>query len=150
MEMVSHESPDPIGKEFGRVVREVGLGISNEEALQNLLRRIPSPDLDLLVTAINIQHEVGDNLAQILAIIGQTIRDRVKIKGDIAVLTAQQQISTYVISGLPVLPGLGMLAINRDYMLQMFSGPWLCMPIGAVVLALIGFFVMKKITAIEV
>lgn len=150
MEMVSHESPDPIGKEFGRVVREVGLGISNEEALQNLLRRIPSPDLDLLVTAINIQHEVGDNLAQILAIIGQTIRDRVKIKGDIAVLTAQQQMSTYVISGLPVLPGLGMLAINRDYMLQMFSGPWLCMPIGAVVLALIGFFVMKKITAIEV
>lgn len=150
MEMVSRESPYPIGTEFGRVVREVGLGISNEEALNNLLRRIPSPDLDLLITAINIQHEVGGNLAQILAIIGQTIRDRVKIKGDIAVLTAQQQISAYVISGLPVLLGLGMFAINRDYMLQMFSWPWLCMPIGAVVLALIGFFVMKKITAIEV
>lgn len=150
MEMVSRESPYPIGSEFGRVVREMGLGISNEEALQNLLRRIPSPDLDLLVTAINIQHEVGGNLAQILAIIGQTIRDRVKIKGDIAVLTAQQQISAYVISGLPILLGLGMFAMNRSYMLQMFSWPWLCMPIGAVVLAMFGFFVMKKITAIEV
>ncbi len=114
MEMVSRESPYPIGSEFGRVVREMGLGISNEEALQNLLRRIPSPDLDLLVTAINIQHEVGGNLAQILAIIGQTIRDRVKIKGDIAVLTAQQQISAYVISGLPILLGLGMFAMNRS------------------------------------
>lgn len=150
MEMVSRESPYPIGSEFGRVVREMGLGISNEEALQNLLRRIPSPDLDLLVTAINIQHEVGGNLAQILAIIGQTIRDRVKIKGDIAVLTAQQQISAYVISGLPILLGLGMFAMNPSYMLQMFSWPWLCMPIGAVVLAMFGFFVMKKITAIEV
>lgn len=150
MEMVSRESPDPIGKEFGRVVREVGLGISNEEAMQNLLRRIPSPDLDLLVTAINIQHEVGGNLAQILSVIGQTIRDRVKIKGDIAVLTAQQQISGYVISGLPVLLGLGMFAINRSYMIRMFSWPWLCMPIGALGLAVIGFFVMKKITAIEV
>ena len=118
--------------------------------MQNLLRRVPSGDLDLLVTAINIQREVGGNLAQILAIIGETIRERVRIKGEIAVLTAQQQISGYVISGLPILTGGGIFLMNPSYMLGMFVWPWLCMPIGALVMMVMGFFVMKKITAIEV
>lgn len=150
MEMVSRESEDPIATEFRRVVREIGLGISSEEALENLLRRIPSSDLDLLVTAINIQHEVGGNLAQILAIIGQTIRDRVKIKGEIAVLTAQQQISGYVISALPLFLAVGITLMSPSYMSPMFAWPWLCMPIGSLVMMILGFFVMKKITAIEV
>jgi len=150
LEMVSREAPDPIGTEFGRVVREVGLGVGNEEAMQNLLRRVPSGDLDLLVTAINIQREVGGNLAQILAIIGQTIRERVRIKGEIAVLTAQQAISGYVISALPVVTGLGIFLMNPSYMMGMFAFPWVCMPIGAGIMIVIGFFVMKKITAIEV
>ena len=150
LEMVSKEAPDPIGTEFGRVVREVGLGVGNEEAMQNLLRRVPSDDLDLLVTAINIQREVGGNLAQILAIIGQTIRERVRIKGEIAVLTAQQAISGYVITALPIVTGLGIFLMNPSYMKGMFVLPWVCMPIGAGVLVVIGFFVMKKITAIEV
>jgi tight adherence protein B len=150
LEMVSREAPDPIGTEFGRVVREVGLGVGNEEAMQNLLRRVPSGDLDLLVTAINIQREVGGNLAQILAIIGETIRERVRIKGEIAVLTAQQQISGYVISALPLLLAGGIFLMNPSYMMGMFVMPWLCMPIGALVMMVIGFFVMKKITAIEV
>jgi tight adherence protein B len=150
MEMVSRESEDPIATEFRRVVREIGLGISSEEALENLLRRIPSSDLDLLVTAINIQHEVGGNLAQILAIIGQTIRDRVKIKGEIAVLTAQQQISGYVISALPIFLAGGITLMSPSYMAPMFEWPWLCMPIASVVMMILGFFAMKKITAIEV
>ena len=66
MELVAREAKDPIAGEFRRVVREVGLGMSTEEAMQNMLRRVPSEDLDLLITAINIQHEVGGNLAQIL------------------------------------------------------------------------------------
>jgi tight adherence protein B len=102
MEMVSRESKDPMATEFRRVVREVGLGISNKEAMENLLRRVPSEDLDLLVTAINIQHEVGGNLAQILTTIGHTIRERVRIKGEISVLTAQVKFSGYIISLMPI------------------------------------------------
>jgi len=150
MELISRESPSPIADEFRRVVREVGLGISTQHALDNLLRRVPSEDLDLLVSAISIQHEVGGNLGQILDVIGETIRERVRIKGEIGVLTSQQQLSGYVISGLPLVLGLGMFLINRDYMMGMFVWPWICLPIGALILEGIGFMVMKKIVAIEV
>jgi tight adherence protein B len=150
MDLVSRESPEPISVEFRRVVREIGLGVSNEDAMNNLLMRVPSEDLDLLVTAINIQHEVGGNLAQILSIIGHTIRERVRIKGEIAVLTAQQTISAYVITALPILLAIAIFFLNPSYMKGMFVWPYVCLPIGAVILVTIGFFVMKKITAIEV
>lgn len=150
MEMVSRESRDPMATEFRRVVREVGLGISHQEAMANMLRRVPSDDLDLLVTAINIQHEVGGNLAQILTTIGHTIRERVRIKGEIGVLTAQVQLSGYIITALPVgLAGFVFL-LNPDYIMEMMAWPWICMPIASLIMIIIGFFVMRKIASIEV
>jgi tight adherence protein B len=150
MEMVSRESPPPISDEFRRVVHEVGLGINQQEAMAHLLRRIPSDDLDLLISAINIQHEVGGNLSQILDIIGHTIRERVRIKGEIGVLTAQQTISGYVISALPAVLGGVIFIIAPSYIMKMFVFPWICMPIGSAIMIVAGFFAMKKITAIEV
>lgn len=150
MEMVARESPAPMSEEFQRVVREVGLGISPQQAMDHLLRRITSDDLDLLVTAINIQHEVGGNLAQILEVIGETIRERVRIKGEISVLTAQQSISGYVISALPVGLCAFLFVTNPGYISQMFVFPWLCMPIVGAIMIVAGFFVMRKITQIEV
>ena len=150
MEMVARETPPPISDEFRRVVHEVGLGIGSQEAMSHLLRRIPSDDLDLLITAINIQHEVGGNLAQILDIIGHTIRERVRIKGEIAVLTAQQTISGYIITGLPVVLAVILFLIAPSYIGGMFVFPWICMPIGSAIMIIIGFFVMRKITDIEV
>lgn len=150
MELVSREAKDPIAGEFRRVVREVGLGISTEEAMQNMLRRVPSEDLDLLVTAINIQHEVGGNLAQILSTIGHTIRERVRIKGEIKVLTAQVQLSGYIISFLPIGLAIMIFTMNPGYLMQLMAWPWVCMPIGALVMVGIGFMVMKKIANIEV
>ena len=114
--MVSREAKDPIAGEFRRVVREVGLGMSTEDAMQNMLRRVPSEDLDLLVTAINIQHEVGGNLAQILTTIGHTIRERVRIHGEIKVLTAQVQMSGYIISALPIALAVIIFMLNPSYM----------------------------------
>lgn len=150
MEMVANESPPPMSIEFRRVVQEVGLGLSPQEAMNHLLRRVPSEDLDLLVTAINIQHEIGGNLAQILDVIGETIRERVRIKGEIKVLTAQQSISGYIISALPIgLAGL-LMVLNPSYVMGMFSFPWVCMPIAGLGLIVVGFFVMRKITAIDV
>lgn len=151
MAMASREAPQPTSQEFARVVAEISLGIPPEEALANLLRRVPSEDLDMMITAMNVSAQVGGNLAEVLDKIGDTIRQRVRLKGDIATLTAQQQGAGYIVSVLPALIGLVMFLLNGAYMRPMFSGfPYLCMPICAGILIFIGFMAMKKITDIKV
>lgn len=162
MEMVARESPPPVSEEFRRVVQEVGLGFSAQEALGNLLRRVPSDDLDLMITAINIQHEVGGNLAQILDTIGHTIRERIRIQGEIRVLVAQQRISGYVVAALPFFLGLILSFLTPEYMLPLFSiglppmlaqpgkEGWICMPACAGILMAIGFVIIQRIVNIEV
>jgi tight adherence protein B len=102
MEAVSKELPAPICDEFRRVVQEMQLGVSMQQSLDNLLRRIPSEDLDLVITAINVQREVGGNLAEILDTISYTIRERVRIKGEIRVLTTQVMYSGRFLSMMPI------------------------------------------------
>jgi tight adherence protein B len=155
MELVSREAPAPMSSEFRRVVQEVGLGLSTADALENLMRRVPSEDLDLLITAVNIQMEVGGNLAQILETIGHTIRERVRIKGEIQVLTAQGRISAYVITALPIALAIFITVINPSYMAPMFTfgappQAWCCLPVASLVMIVIGFFVIMKIVDIEV
>jgi tight adherence protein B len=151
IETVAKELPDPISMEFGRVVQEVGLGLSNEQAMNNMLRRIQSDDLDLMITAVNVQHEVGGNLAEILEIIGHTIRERVRIKGEIRVLTAQGMISGYVISLLPIVLGLILYLMNPDYIAAMFQEVCGWIMIGVASVGMItGFIAIQKIVRIEV
>ena len=150
MDLVARESPPPIGKEFMRVVREVGLGLSPQEALGNLYRRLPSDDLDLLITAINIQYEVGGNLAQILDTIAHTIRERVRIKGEIQTLTAQGRVSGYIIVALPPALGVIVTLINPTYMSTLWEFPWIIMPICGGILIFAGFMIIRKIVNIEV
>jgi tight adherence protein B len=151
METVARELPPPICEEFTRVVQEVTLGLSNEQALNNMLRRIPSDDLDLMITAINVQHEVGGNLAEILDIISYTIRERVRIQGEIRVLTAQGMLSGYVISFLPIGLGLIMFLMNRAYMLGMFRNPCGLIMVGVALVGIVsGFIAIQKIVRIEV
>ena len=150
LDMVSKEAPYPVNVEFRRIVQEVGLGRTTEDALSNLQRRVPSDDLDLLITAVNIQMEVGGNLAQILDTIGFTIRERVRIKGEINTLTAQGKISGYVITGLPIGLAIFISVINPEYMapLFLFGMPpkaWCCLPVASIVMIGIGFFVIMKI-----
>ena len=150
MEMVARESKDPIAGEFKRVVHDVGLGVSINQAMINLLERVPSEDLDLLVTAISIQHEVGGNLAQILTTIGHTIRERVRIQGEVGVLTAQVQLSGTIVSLVPVVLGFLLFVLNPDYMSGLFKWPYLIMPIASAIMTAVGFFIMRKIATIEV
>ena len=152
LEAVSRELPDPISTEFRRVVQEMQLGISMEDSLSNLLRRIPSPDLDFIIVAMNVQREVGGNLAEILDTISYTIRERVRIKGEIRVLTAQVLYSGRFISVLPIILSLILWFINRDYMMTFFDN-LLCgvlMLSCAAVLVGVGYFVMTRIANIEV
>jgi len=154
MEAVSKELPAPICDEFRRVVQEIALGLPMEKALDNLLRRIPSEDLDLIITAINVQREVGGNLAEILETISFTIRERVRIKGEIRVLTAQVMISGKILSLIPVGVIIIIWLLNRDYMMEFFKPEagicgYIALAFGAI-MTMIGYFVMSKIADIEV
>jgi tight adherence protein B len=150
MELVARESPEPIGTEFKRVVREVGLGISPQEALANLYRRMASDDLDLLITAINIQYEVGGNLAHILDTISHTIRERVRIKGEIQVLTTQGRVTGYLVTALPFIIAIIVTLINPNYMAALWEFPWIIMPICGGVMIFVGYLIIRKIVNIEV
>jgi tight adherence protein B len=150
MELVGRESPPPMSVEFRRAVREVGLGVGVQDALANLLRRVPSEDLDLMITAVQIQFEVGGNLATILDTIAHTIRERVRIQGEIKTLTAMGRASGWIISLLPVALGIFIMLINPTYMSAMFAWPWICMPICAAIMVGIGAWLIMKIVTIEV
>jgi len=154
MEAVSKELPSPICDEFKRVVQEMQLGIPMEKALENLLRRIPSEDLDFVVTAINVQREVGGNLAEIMDVISYTIRERVRIKGEIRALTAQAVYSGRALALMPVVLLCILWFLNRDYVMTMFSkSNALCGGIAlglAATLIVVGYFVMNRIGNVEV
>lgn len=148
---VSDRLLDPAANEFGRVVREVSLGLSTNEALANVLKRVESDDLELMVTAISIHHEVGGNLTTILESISETIRERVRIKREISSLTAMQRYSAYVLVTLPFSVSGVLFLMNPAYMLRLFErGPTLCIPIGALISMVLGFLITRRIVAIEV
>ena len=154
MESVSKELPSPISEEFRRVVQEMQLGVSMERALDNLLRRIPSDDLDLIITAINVQREVGGNLAEILDTISYTIRERVRIKGEIRVLTTQVMYSGRFLSFMPLIVIAILYLVNRPYIMEFFnesSGICGYISLGlAAVLIFFGYLAMNKLADIEV
>jgi tight adherence protein B len=153
MEAVSRELPSPISDEFRRVVQEMQIGIPMERALDNLLRRIPSDDLDFVVTAINVQREVGGNLSEILDTISFTIRERVRIKGEIRVMTAQVRTSATVLSMIPLFLTLALWFISPEYIGEFFAQGAFCgwLAVGTIVGMIVsGYLVMMKIADIEV
>ncbi len=158
LELVTREARPPISEEFERVVREMQLGVALQPALTNMARRLASEDLDLMVTAIQIQSTVGGNLATVLDSIAFTIRERVRIKGEINTLTAMQRYSGYVITLLPVgLAGL-LFLISPSYMTAMLNKPpeMLGLPMGVVFFIVglismgIGYFFIRRIVDIKV
>lgn len=154
MEAVSKELPPPISDEFRRVVQEIQIGLPVDRALENLYRRIPSEDLDLTITAMNVQREVGGNLAEILDTISYTIRERVRIKGEIRVLTSQVVYSSRFLSSMPVLIAIALWFMNRPYMMMFFDPGSRMVGIPALILGALmiffGYSIMKKIADIDV
>jgi len=151
MEMISREAEPPIADEFQRVVREIGLGVGPQEALMHLVRRVDSDDLDLLVIAILVQFEIGGNLSRILDSIAGTIRERVKLQGEIRTMSAQGRMAGMVLSGMPLAIGGLLMLIAPSYMGKLFTpGPWLVLPAAAVVGIIVGSLTIRKLVAIEV
>jgi tight adherence protein B len=158
VELVVRETAPPISTEFGRVIREINLGLTTEQALNNMVRRVRSADLELMATAIAIQYQVGGNLAEILDTISYTIRERVRIKGEIRTMTATQRLSGYVIAALPVGVLLVIAVLAPSFIGTMFEDPpdLFGLPLGVVllgsggVLMMIGFYAIRRIVDIEV
>ena len=158
LEMVTREAHPPISTEFARVVREVSIGLPLEQAMNNLTGRVKSSDLDLMATAIAIQYQVGGNLAEILDTIAETIRERVRIKGEIRTLTAQQRLSGYIVGFLPIGILLVLMVIAPKFINPMFQMPPAVfgVPLGVVMLGFagimmgIGFLLIRRIVSIEV
>lgn len=149
--VINKEMTPPVSEEFSRVLREVEVGLSLNEALANFSTRMGSEDLDLVVTTIAIQSRVGGNLVEILHTITHTIRERIRIRGEIVVLTAMQRMSAIVIGCVP--PGLAvtLYIMNRNYVMHLFQpGIGLIMLIVAVIMTIAGIFALRKITQIEV
>jgi tight adherence protein B len=153
MEAVSKELPSPISEEFRRVVQEMQLGVSMEGAFANLVRRIPSTDLDFVITAMNVQREVGGNLAEILDVISFTIRERVRIKGEIRVITSQVRVSGTILALIPIVLTVVLWFLNPEYLMSFTdAGPFCAIIAALVVITLIGlgYFIMTRIAQIEI
>ena len=150
MDMASKEMPAPLSTEWGIALKEMQLGVSTEQALENLTERVGSADLDLMVTAIIIHRQVGGNLSEVLSSIQHTIKDRLRIQREIRTLTAQGRISGYIISALPFFIALLLLVINPSYLGLLVSRPlgW-AMIGGGLVSEMIGFVIIGRIVNIK-
>ena len=133
IEAVANNASPPISDELSRVIREMKLGSATPAALANMVRRVGSEDLDLIVTAIGIQSSVGGNLARILDGISHTIRQRIQIKSQIGAMTAQMRASGWIITLLPFIVAAVLNIITPSYFRVMFTEP-----AGRVLLVLAG------------
>lgn len=150
LEIVAEEVDPPIGEEFGRVLHETNLGKDLDVALNNMIARVDSQELKLVVVAVLIQRQVGGNLGDIIDIILETIKDRIQIKGELRILTSQGRLSAIVITSLPIALGIIMYLINPDYM-----APLVTTTIGQILLGIVasmmglGIFIISKIIKID-
>ncbi|EEX69101.1 type II secretion system F family protein [Mitsuokella multacida] len=149
-ELISREMDAPMGREVQLVVNEVNLGNTLESALDNMQRRVASPDFELVVTAVLIQRQVGGDLASILDTISETIAERVRMRREVMTLTAQGRLSGIVLAILPFAMAGILTFIKPDYLKPLLEDEVGRIIIGiAIVSELIGIFFIKKITDIR-
>lgn len=152
IQMIGNEMAEPVAGLFRAVYEEQTYGLSMKDAFTNMIQRMDTPDLRFFVTAVSIYREIGGNLSEILERLAQTIRERIKIRRQVRVYTAQARMSGYILAALPIFVfGLFYFFIAPDYVMELFSikiGYFLV--IGAIVLQVIGFFVIRKIINIRI
>ena len=147
---VARATPSPCGDEFSRVIRELDLGLPMDRSLNNLVERNDSEDLALLVVAVQVHREVGGNLARTIERISRVIQDRLRVKGDVRVLTAQPRLSGTALALLPVLLGLALLAISPNYFKPMFNDSLgLALLGGAAISVIIGYYLLRRIARVD-
>ena len=150
LDLVGKEMGGPLAVEFRRTLREINLGNTTEQALLNLIQRVESDDLELMLTAVLIQRQIGGNLAEIFDKISNSIRNRIRLKGEIKTLTAQGRISGFIIGLLPVALFFILLLVSPDYIMVLLRQSAGRMILGlSIVSEIIGFLMIKKIVDVE-
>lgn len=151
MDLISKEMEPPISDEFKHVMRDINLGASVEHALDDMDKRVNSPDFSLVVTAVLIQQQVGGDLAHILDTISETIQDRIRMRREVKTLTAQGRMSGWVLVALPVITGFLISATSPGYMEPLFNEKIGQIAIViAIVMDIIGYIVIQRIVDIDV
>lgn len=151
LDVVVKEMPPPVSEEFRRVRREVGLGLPLSQALGNLNTRMQNDDLALLVTAVNINTQVGGNLSVMLDAVTNTIRERIRLLAEVRAITSMQRYSGYLLTLLPFGTAAILFILNPEYMARLFEpGITLCIPIGAIILVILGNIVIRFLAKIDV
>ena len=151
MDIVAKEIKGPISEEFVRALNEIQLGVTLEEALEGICQRVKDDDFEMVAMSVVIQRQVGGNLSQILDTVGETIRDRIKLKGEIKSLTAEGVISGWAIALLPVVVAAICLAMNEEYFKPLReSGLGDILLIGCIVSEIIGGLVIRWIINVKI
>ncbi len=151
MEIITQEMEEPLRSEFAAAADEINLGLSFREALENMCERVPSRDLRFFAVAILIQRDTGGNAAEILDQISGLVRERSKFKRHVQTLTAEGRISGVVLIGLPIAMFIYLYFINYNYVSLLWKDPiGYLMSIVSIVNMFIGYFVIRKITQIEI
>jgi tight adherence protein B len=151
LDTVSKQIGEPAASEFSRVVAEVRLGRPVEQALDAMADRIGSDDLKWAMLAVNVQRQVGGNLAEILDTVAETVRERAQIRRQVDTLSAEGRISMKILIGLPFVVALYIAKVNPGYMKQLFTtGIGLIMLVGAAVMMVVGVLWMRKVVKIDV
>ncbi len=151
VDIVSKEMTGPMAEEFTQLQKEVNFGTTTEKALENLVSRVISDDLELVVTAVLIQRQVGGNLSEVLDNISTTIRERIRIKGEVKTVTAQGRMSGLIISLLPPALGLILFLINKDHIMVLFTDPIGLGILGfSIFMEIIGIYFISRVVNIEV
>lgn len=150
MDLIARETQGPLGKEYRRTLREINLGVTTDQALQNLVKRVNNEDMELMISTVLIQRSIGGNLAEIFDKIAETIRQRIRMKGEIRVLTAQGRFSSWVLGAMPIVLLVVISMMNPDYIKMFFETPlgWGLLAYAAIS-EVIGFILIKKVTNIE-
>ena len=150
MESIAEDMPPPISQEFAKVLREIYYGVGQEEALKHMVERTKSHDLELLVSAVVTSSQVGSNLTDIIETISSTIRDRIRIKQEINILTAQGKVSGIIVGALPIVLVLSIMVMNPEYYAGFFDSFLGKVMVGlSIVMELMGFLIIRKIIDIK-
>ena len=151
LDSAAKEIDQPAAGEFGRVLREIRLGRDTDEALEALVERVGSQDLEWAVTAIEVQRKIGGNLAEVLETVANTIRERETLRRQMRVLSAESRISVVVLTVLPILIAIYLMIVNPEYLRTLTTTtPGKIISISALALMGIGYLWMKRITRLDV
>jgi tight adherence protein B len=148
--LVGQEIPDPLGTEFAVTFEEQNLGVDLLTALRDMNHRVPSDELQIITTALSIQKRTGGNLTEILGKIADMVRERLQLRQEIKIFTAQGRFSGFILAVLPIVMAVMLYIISPNYITMLFADPaGQYLLGGAVMLQILGFVVIRRIVKLR-